>query len=437
MMQHDTHLVRSKLFSVFLIIAAVDAVRDDSLDWSDSISKALKSDAEWPSLEEVLKQIVKENGCAVTEALNDYPVLSRLMPTNGRPCDSSWRERVFEGYKAAHSGELHSPKFLTKYLKEGVLVPCTTPECERPTQAMGEVDGDSLQLGIFVLGPSASGKTTSARFLLEQLVSRNNWKVRATPRFLTIDGGKIRDLSEVWRELIRLPELVKQKQWIGIKNAYDMMKQIQVDFKNDMLTQATLNKWNMLVVTTAADSTCAVLQTGCTEWSLYESLAREGYKLTFLTLVVDLANVEAQGYARERQEGKKYSSFAYTFAYKAACNIMSWARTWSDGPANTNVFAFYYNNNNPGLKRVWQDNCRMGKTEFMPVLRESSIYFDGEDGSSSFYKSYDYKSSNGRMEMGGETPFFMFGMLPFDQECLPDECPFQPRAVEPLPARCP
>ena len=78
--------------------------------------------------------------------------------------------------------------------------------CSADAQAEAAADlvsdgGVSLadRRAVFVLGPSAAGKTFSTRRCLPQILSANSWS--RSSGFISIDGGIMRDESLLWEEM--------------------------------------------------------------------------------------------------------------------------------------------------------------------------------------------------------------------------------------------
>lgn len=141
---------------------------------------------------------------------------------------------------------------------------------------------------LFVLGPSASGKTT----LLKQAVAD------IPQGAITVDGSTIRDCSEVWRRTV---QRASDRGLSGFSNYFQNDFKGPADrLKHSIMDNAINNRANVVVPETASNVQGVI--------DMVDRFLAAGYRLSFVATIAVKHVCEERGRSREAEEGKKFSS---------------------------------------------------------------------------------------------------------------------------------
>jgi len=178
---------------------------------------------------------------------------------------------------------------------------------------------------IFVFGPSAAGKSFGIKSNLETLLKIANWDTSLL--FHTIDGGQMRESSQLWAEMkLNRMAVIRQKLFSGEGNEDDERFESKTDYrgftdlysryfkkyihkvKDKMFDTLLLRGSNVIIPDTATsllkDRTICKIK----------ELAKHGYEIMFSAVIASKAKCEHNGFSRELSEGKKYSSLGWSRA---------------------------------------------------------------------------------------------------------------------------
>lgn len=214
---------------------------------------------------------------------------------------------------------------------------------------------DNGKHAIFVLGPSAVGKTTTTTLSISDIAQANKWCEDL--KYYSLDGGMIRDVSPTW---YRWKEAIKKQCKVspdekdhchGAKDLYDAMKGPMKKFKKDLFTSLVKEGKNLVIPDTATGGK----STGWNIPEMMDQLKANDYTVT-ITMVyasMDQAKKNAMGLeykhnpesdhfghynldkARDIKEGKVYSAKGYGFAIHYAWEAFKHGRKNNIGVGNT------------------------------------------------------------------------------------------------------
>eukprot|EP00939_MAST-03C_sp_MAST-3C-sp1_P003491 g3491.t1 len=167
----------------------------------------------------------------------------------------------------------------------------------------------SGKIAIFVLGPSAAGKTHRTKANLSQVLQAN--ALPGDLSFVSIDGGIMRDSSELWKYAKDL----RMKEKTPIKGFSDLFKgyfQMHIRAFKRKLFKSLLDKGvNMVIPETAA----SLVGDRCGSW--LKRLRAANYTVVMTAVHASRATCNRNGKKREVEEGKKYSNFSWIYAMRS------------------------------------------------------------------------------------------------------------------------
>eukprot|EP00940_MAST-03C_sp_MAST-3C-sp2_P002240 g2240.t1 len=204
--------------------------------------------------------------------------------------------------------ELSSKAFMSKYMHAAVV----SKEKKDPGDDMSGVWPKLKgKHAIFVLGPSAVGKTHSTVSNFDKVLKSNGWAQGMY--FLSLDGGLVRENSVEWGVMTRKTlEKSRTCRYAGISNLNSAMFKSQTDaFKRRVFLACLKHGRNMIIPETAASAMPGV--PNLISWMIDE-LRKAGYKVVMTAVSATRERCRRNGLAREMKEGKKYSSLSWSFA---------------------------------------------------------------------------------------------------------------------------
>jgi len=182
----------------------------------------------------------------------------------------------------------------------------------RSTESLHGLSGAhnvSGRIAIFVLGPSAAGKTHRTKANLSQVLQANN--LPGDLSFVSIDGGLMRDTSEWWEYAkgLRLREKTTIKGFSDLFKGYFQMH-IRA-FKRKLFKSLLERGVNMVIPETAA----SIVGDRCGGY--LRSLRAAKYTIVMTAVHASRARCNKNGKMREVEEGKKYSNFSWIYAMRS------------------------------------------------------------------------------------------------------------------------
>jgi len=208
---------------------------------------------------------------------------------------------------------------------------------------------DGGRTAIFVLGPSAAGKTS----IVASLGKLKKGMAYQFPA-MTFDGADAREVSEIWKRYAqnggawrvcdgcRKPG--SQKDGTRAWNAFPAKGCLLAKYFEDVAKphlKPNLNKlmfeWihkfrpkTVLIPETAVPCVTTAFEKVCKILKLIEQFRKLGYKIKFVVVYAPLTQVTASGRSRALTEGKPYSSSAYAFALYSAKQLYKRFRNTDD-----------------------------------------------------------------------------------------------------------
>lgn len=204
-------------------------------------------------------------------------------------------------------------------------------------------------VAIFVLGPSAAGKTFSTKLNLPLVLEENH--LPSDLCFTTIDGGIMRSISLVWKEITQISKVCPRSP--GIKDAHDLFAGAYSRRKKfQMFNNLVKQKKHLIIPDTAPGCSLAswkrvilssVWKSPCKAWDFYKELHNQGYKIIMTAVSADKETCADRGKMREQSEGKIYSGKQWRNSVKAIPALFQEAREIG----NENTFFIFDNNESP------------------------------------------------------------------------------------------
>jgi len=185
--------------------------------------------------------------------------------------------------------------------------------------------GPSLNLSgkhaIFVLGPSAAGKTFLTRRNLRRVLSENAYDPQLA--FASVDGGIMRDASVFWNEMKRLP-MQQRVKYMGFSDLFSGYFQKHVGrFKKKVFNNLLAKGANMVIPETAADPFPGI-RGRAVDW--LKRLRAANYSVVMTCVHASRQSCTQQGKGREVKEGKKYSNVSWSWAMSKVDLLFNFAR---------------------------------------------------------------------------------------------------------------
>ena len=180
------------------------------------------------------------------------------------------------------------------------------------------------RIAVFVLGPSAAGKTYLTRKNLSKVLRSNHLfeastKEKPAQAFVSIDGGLTRDVSKMWQFMSTLPRYMNVARdsvlppVLGFSDLFGgYFKKRTGDFKLRLFRSLLRKGINMIIPDTAADVLLGVHE-GKAGYML-RKLHESGYSVLMTAVSASKAKCRDNGHHREIKEGKKYSSRSWQWA---------------------------------------------------------------------------------------------------------------------------
>ena len=185
------------------------------------------------------------------------------------------------------------------------------------TLEMGSATGTGAARGkklVVVLGPSASGKTTTTALLLPMLVRENGWD--CDQGFYTIDGGLMRMVSPLYyaaKTAVQDKCASKKPACEGSSDLYGLTKSGHGDLKKQLFEKYMREGRNIIYLDTATSfgGITVDLRHGFhlkakTVASIREA-SRSGYSISVVFIYSSKAQCAANAAEREKEEGKIYT----------------------------------------------------------------------------------------------------------------------------------
>eukprot|EP00939_MAST-03C_sp_MAST-3C-sp1_P000786 g786.t1 len=217
-------------------------------------------------------------------------------------------------YKQRLKREFESDCFMAEITDQTI---CAVPKEERDKSVMQ----DSLH-AIYVLGPSAAGKSYGLRSNLGRMLSLAKWDSHLV--FHPIDGGVMRERSKMWGEMksLRLGARSDCGEFVadGIGNLYKKYFKPHIGkCKERMFDVLIKKKRNIIIPDTATSFPDKTLPK-------IKKLHNAGYEIMFCAIVASKGKCEHNGSSRQLSEGKKYNSRGWSRAMDRVQEIVNRCR---------------------------------------------------------------------------------------------------------------
>lgn len=172
---------------------------------------------------------------------------------------------LLEEYRQRIKEELGGDAFLQTYLEAAEVRLDAGPAGGGDDKAMGGIVSKPRpgprsrphsemfsKYAIFVLGPSAAGKTYMTRTtLLRQVLEMNKWPHDLT--FSTIDGGLMREVSQLWLEMRDLAPHLEQRH-AGFGDLFGWFKPHFSKVKKRLIERLIADGQHLIIPETAVDA---------------------------------------------------------------------------------------------------------------------------------------------------------------------------------------
>lgn len=183
------------------------------------------------------------------------------------------------------------------------------------------------KIAIFVLGPSASGKTHMTRQNLTKILEANGLSKETT--FISIDGGIMRDCSRNWGRMKRR----HTREYKGFKDLFGGYFQPMVRQFKKRCFQALLTRGvNMIIPETAVNVSSTVehyhgpASKGKAK-IMFDKLKAEGYTILMTAVHASKLKCMDNGKCREVLEGKKYKNSSWGVAIGSIARMFNYSRS--------------------------------------------------------------------------------------------------------------
>merc|ERR1740130_2548152 len=174
---------------------------------------------------------------------------------------------------------------------------------------------------IFVLGPSAAGKTFLTKENLRRVLTENAFDPRLS--FVSIDGGIMREMSTNWEEMKRLP-MQRRVKYEGFSDLFSTYFKSSLGTFKKKVFHALLKKGaNMTIPETAADPFPGI-RGRTVEWM--KLLRQENYHIVMTCVCASRKKCLENGQAREVKEGKKYNNVSWSWAMSKVHQLFNYGR---------------------------------------------------------------------------------------------------------------
>lgn len=197
-----------------------------------------------------------------------------------------------------------------------------TSKKKAQARAEGNNTVNEPKLAVFILGPSAVGKSSAVALLLKSGVLGAGFPA------VTWDGGTWRDVSHVWKTW------AQKKDGTRFKNFYDFMfkgkgqtgsPKVEIKKIQTHIFEEWLNKWNeahkmprtIVVPDTAVGCMSTRSSASCPILKKIALLRKFKYDVKFLTVHAGPKSIMESGFRRSVHEGKVYSPCSYGLAASA------------------------------------------------------------------------------------------------------------------------
>jgi hypothetical protein len=156
------------------------------------------------------------------------------------------------------------------------------------------------RVGMFVLGPSAAGKTYSTTSSMEQVLKVNNVKNPTQVGFRSLDGGIMRQVSGTWQTYKTLCSS-KENGVVGCKDLFHKFQKVLNLMKRKVFGLWLTRGDNIVVVETASNGPSKVFE------NYYWPMRRHKYRVIMGAVYARLSKCQSNGRTRAFIEGKAYS----------------------------------------------------------------------------------------------------------------------------------
>eukprot|EP00939_MAST-03C_sp_MAST-3C-sp1_P001899 g1899.t1 len=177
---------------------------------------------------------------------------------------------------------------------------------------------------IFVLGPSAVGKTFSTKNALSSVLEKNGWM--SDMMFLSIDGGIMRDVSHTWNTMKELPHQVRgDYRYLGVSDLFtSYFKSTISRTKKKLFKYCVKNGKNIIIPETAATPLPGVPSK---VRDMLNLLRANDYRVVMTAVSGSRGRCNKNGKSREIQEGKKYGDLSWKWASDKVTKCFNYARS--------------------------------------------------------------------------------------------------------------
>lgn len=176
---------------------------------------------------------------------------------------------------------------------------------------------------IFVLGPSASGKSYGFNEYVKQLFIENKVKPR---NIYKIDGGDFREKSVVYQTILK--KIALQQGVSGYSDIFSKYWKTPSDNRKKQLVESAIAQKKSIVYPDTASNYDNINKT-------IQKFSSAGYKIFFLSIWSDIDTTRVQGITREKIEGKYFSSAAHLVATANMIRIYDNYMSKTDGGNKT------------------------------------------------------------------------------------------------------
>eukprot|EP00939_MAST-03C_sp_MAST-3C-sp1_P000800 g800.t1 len=279
-----------------------------------------------------------------------------------------WDSRTLDRLKQKIDAEFRSLRFRQRYFAEGIMSTVSDlnkKESEKEVTKVDELrrllsnegdgamsepdiasithfskDSDSMlktlqskhnlcgRIAVFVLGPSAAGKTFLTKANLSNVLRDNHLlqdpqKGKLPQGFVSIDGGLVRDVSKMWQFMSSVPH--EHKDIEGFSDLFKTYFKKHVgDFKSRLFVSLLSKGMNMVIPDTASDYFPPVHPGKAMHF--LRLLKEHNYSILMTAVQASKAKCEDNGSKRQVKEGKKYSSRAWKYSMENIAILFNKAR---------------------------------------------------------------------------------------------------------------
>ena len=222
---------------------------------------------------------------------------------------------TIRSYRTKIDHEFKSSSFQEKYLHEAIF---SADENQSKNGGIcKDINMMSQRIAVFVLGPSASGKTYNTKKKMCEILKSNGYKTNL--HFTSIDGGLMRDVSETWNEMKGLTKRQKTMTYDGFSDLFsNYFKEPIGGFKKTIFKSLCERGVNMVIPETATNSGKVT--------KMMDTLNDNGYTVIMTVVHASKNACGIAGRKREISEGKRYNSMSWIIAMYNVQGLFEYAR---------------------------------------------------------------------------------------------------------------